>query len=379
MGVWGLGVVVAPVLGPLLGGWITDSYSWRWLFYINLPVGLLAIVMILRFISDPTYVQASKPRRIDAVGLALLALWLGTLQTVLDKGQDEDWFSAPWICWFTIVSAVSLVALLIRELRVAQPIINLRVLANRNFAVGTILATAVGVISYSPLTLLPLFLQNLLGYTAIQSGLAQSPRGIGALLAMPLVGLLTSKIDSRKLIIAGILLCGVSGFRMSNIDLEVAKSSFVLANFIQGLGLALTFVPLATTAMGHLPKGEMGNAAGLFNLMRNLGGSIGISMVTTMVARGSQSHQAYLVTHLTPLDAPFQSKLQAIQTALGQHVTPALAQAMAPGAIYSALLQQSSLLAYVDDFRWLALLCLVSIPVVFCLKRVSGKGAVSAH
>ena len=379
MGVWGLGVVVAPVLGPLLGGWITDSYSWRWLFYINLPVGLLAIVMILRFISDPDYVQASKPRRIDAIGLALLTLWLGTLQTVLDKGQDEDWFSAPWICWFTIISVVSLAALLIWELRTSDPIINLRVLTNRNFAVGTILAAIVGIISYSPLTLLPLFLQNLLGYTSFQSGIAQSPRGIGALLAMPLVGLLTSKIESRKLIIVGILLCGVAGFNMSNIDLEVARSSFVLSNFIQGLGLALTFVPLATTAMGLLPKDKIGNAAGLFNLMRNLGGSIGISLVTTMVARGAQAHQAFLVTHLTPLDAPYLSGLQTMQTTLEKHVTALQAQAMAPGTMYKALLQQSNLLAYVDDFRWLALLCLVSIPVALCLKRVSVKGAVSVH
>jgi DHA2 family multidrug resistance protein len=379
MGVWGLGVVVAPVLGPLLGGWITDSYSWRWLFYINLPVGLLALVMILRFISDPDYVQASKPRRIDAVGFTLLTLWLGTLQTVLDKGQDEDWFSAPWICWFTVISVVSLVALLIWELRSPNPIINLRVLANRNFAVGTILATVIGIISYSPLTLLPLFLQNLMGYTAIQSGIAQSPRGIGALLAMPLVGMLTSKIDSRKLIIVGILLCAVSGFRMSNINLEVARSSFALSNFIQGLGLALTFVPLATTAMGLLPKDQMGNAAGLFNLMRNLGGSIGISLVTTMVARGAQAHQAYLVTHLTPLDAPYLSGLQAMQTTLEQRVTPAQAQAMAPGAIYNALLQQSNLLAFVDDFRWLALLCLLSIPVVLFLKRVASSRNIAAH
>jgi DHA2 family multidrug resistance protein len=218
-----------------------------------------------------------------------------------------------------------------------------------------------------------------MGYTAIQSGIAQSPRGIGALLAMPLVGMLTSKIDSRKLIIVGIILCGVSGFRMSNINLEVARGSFVLSNFIQGLGLALTFVPLATTAMGLLPKDQIGNAAGLFNLMRNLGGSIGISLVTTMVARGAQAHQAYLVTHLTPLDAPYLSGLQTMQTTLGQRVSPAQAQAMAPGAIYNALLQQSNLLAFVDDFRWLALLCLLSIPVVLFLKRVASSRNIAAH
>jgi len=379
MGVWGLGVVVAPVLGPLLGGWITDSYSWRWLFYINLPVGLLALAMILRFISEPDYVQASKPRRIDAVGFGLLTLWLGTLQTVLDKGQDDDWFSAAWICWFTVISIVSLIALLIWELRTSDPIINLRVLANRNFAVGTVLAFVVGVVSYSPLTLLPLFLQNLMGYTALQSGFAQSPRGLGALLAMPLVGLLTSRIDSRKLIITGTILSGVAAFAMSNIDLEVAKSSFVLANFIQGTGLAITFVPLATTAMGLLRKEQMGNATGLFNLLRNLGGSVGISMVTTMVARGAQAHQATLVTHLTPMDPAFQSRMQEMQAALAHQVPVAQANAMAPGAIYKSLLQQSNLLAYVDDFRTLALLCFLSIAVVLLFKKVAVKGKLAVH
>lgn len=379
MSVWGLGVIVAPVLGPLLGGWITDSYSWRWLFYINLPIGLLALVMILRFISDPAYVQASKPRRIDAVGFALLTLWLGTLQTVLDKGQDDDWFSAPWICWFTVISITSLIALLIWELRTTDPIINLRVFANRNFAVGTVLAFVVGVVSYSPLTLLPLFLQNLMGYTALQSGFAQSPRGLGALLAMPVVGLLTSKIDSRKLIIAGTILSGLAAFTMSNIDLEVARRSFVVANVIQGTGLALTFVPLATTAMGLLRKDEMGNATGLFNLLRNLGGSVGISMVTTMVARGAQAHQATLVTHLTPLDPAFQSRLQAMEATLRQQVTAVQAHVMAPDAVYNSLLQQSNLLAYVDNFRWLALLCFLSIAVVLFFKKVSVRRKVSVH
>ncbi|HEY3914083.1 MAG TPA: DHA2 family efflux MFS transporter permease subunit [Verrucomicrobiae bacterium] len=379
MAVWGLGVVAAPVLGPLLGGWITDNYSWRWLFYINLPVGFLALVLIQRFIFDPDYVRNSKPGRIDAIGFGFLALWLGTMQAIFDKGQDDDWFSARWICWFTFISAASLVAFLIRELRTSHPIVNLRVFKNRNFAVGTILATLFGVISFSPLTLLPLFLQNVLGYTAVQSGLAQSPRGVGALLALPTVGFLTRKIDSRKLMIAGILLCAAASLMMSNIDLQVAQSSFALANLVQGTGLALAFVPLATTTMGLLRNDQMGNATGIFNLMRNLGGGLGISLVTTMIARGAQSHQATLVTHLTPYDSTFQSTLQGMQAALGPQVGAAQAQSMAAGSIYSSLLQQSTLLAYVDDFRWLALLSFIAIPVVLFLKRISTKAAVAVH
>jgi DHA2 family multidrug resistance protein len=379
MSVWGLGVVAAPVLGPLVGGWITDSYSWRWLFYINIPVGLVALWMIQSFIFDPHYIRNAKPGRIDAIGFGLLALWLGTMQTVLDKGQDDDWFSAIWIRWFTLISVVSLIALLVCELRIRNPIVNLRVFTNRNFAIGTILFTIFGMVSYSPLTLLPLFLQNVMGYTALQSGYAQFPRGVGALVALPVVGYLTRKIDNRKLMIAGIVLCGAAALMMGNINLEVAKSNFALANFLQGAGLALTFAPLATTAMGMLTNEQMGNAAGLFNLMRNLGGGIGISLVTTMIARGSQSHQATLVTHLTPYDPAFQSSLNNLQTGLAPQVGMVQAHFMAPGVIYSSLLKQSSLLAYVDDFRWLALLSFIAIPIVLFLKRVSRKEAVSVH
>jgi MFS transporter, DHA2 family, multidrug resistance protein len=379
MAVWGFGVVVAPVLGPLLGGWVTDHYSWRWLFYINIPVSLLALWMIQEFITDPAYLRNAKPGRIDAIGFGLLTLWLATMQTVLDKGQEDDWFGATWIRWFSFISVLSLVALVIWELRSQSPIVNLRVLKNRNFALGTVLATLFGVMIYSPLALLPLFLQNLLGYTALQSGLAQYPRGAGSLMVLPLVGFLSSHVDNRKLLFTGLLLCGVSVLMLADIDLEVAKSNFVLANMIQGMGMALTFVPLATTAMGLLRNTEMGSATGLFNLMRNLGGSIGTSMVTTMVERGAQAHQAMLVAHVTPFDPNYQAGLQTVQAELAPSVGPAQATLMAPGAIYNSLLQQSNLLAYVDDFRWLALVAFASILAVFWMKRVSTKGSVAIH
>lgn len=379
MAVWGLGIVAAPILGPLLGGWITDHYTWRWLFYLNLPIGVIALWAIQTFIFDPEYARKVKPGRIDAIGFGLLALWLGTMQVVLDKGQDEDWFSAPWICWFTFISMASLIAFLICELRVREPIVNLRVFTNRNFAVGTILATLFGIISFSPLTLLPLFLQNVMGYSAIQSGFAQSPRGIGAMLGLPLVGYLTRRIDNRKLLIVGILMCVGASLMMGRLDLQVAQSNFILANLLQGAGLALAFVPLATTTMGLLRNDQMGNATGLFNLMRNLGGGIGISLVTTMIARGAQAHQAALVTHLTPYDPAYQSSLQSMQAALAPHVGAAQAQSMAAGSLYSSLLQQSNVLAYVDDFRWLALLSFIALPVVLLFKRISTKGAISVH
>jgi DHA2 family multidrug resistance protein len=290
MAFWALGIVVAPILGPVLGGWLTDNYSWRWVFYINIPVGIASLVMTKMYIFDPPYLR-QESRRVDYWGIGMLAVGIGALQIVLDKGQEDDWFSALWIRWFSLISVISLVTFIIWELRERSPIVNLRVLTNRNFFLGFVIITLIGVLSYSPLTLLPLFQQNLLGYTALQSGLAQYPRGIGSLIVLPLVGFLSSRVDNRKIIVAGIILTAASSLMLGNLNLEVAKSNFNLANLLQGAGVATAFVPLATTAMGLLRNEQMGNAAGLFNLMRNLGGSIGISMVTTMLARGAQAHQ----------------------------------------------------------------------------------------
>jgi len=379
MSVWAFGVAVAPVLGPVVGGWITDHYSWRWLFYINIPVSAVALLMIQQYIADPAYLRNVKPGRIDAIGFGFLTLWLATMQTVLDKGQEDDWFSAQWIRWFTLISTASFIALVIWELREKLPIINLRVLKNWNFSLGVVLVTLVGVLSYSPLTLLPLFQQNLMGYTALQSGLAQYPRGIGSMLALPLVGYLCSRVDNRKIIIAGIIVCAVSSLMLGNINLQMAKSNFNLANFIQGMGMVITFVPLATTATGSLRNEEMGNATGVFNLMRNLGGSIGISMVTTMLARSGQAHQTMLVAHLTPFDSNYQAALQASQAALASTMGAAQSHLMAPGLIYNWLLQQSSLLAYVDDFRRLGFLALISIPAVLLMKKAATKRAAGIH
>src|SRR5207302_813649 len=222
MAAYSMGVIVAPILGPTLGGWITDNYSWRWVFYINLPVGVLALLMAQSFIEDPPYIRRVERGRIDYVGFGLMALWLSTLQVILDKGQEDDWFSAVWIRWFAVLSVIAMLAFVVRELLAHHPIVDLRILRDRNFAVGTLMALAVGVGLYGTTVQLPLFLQTLMNYPAMQSGLALSPRGVGAMCAAIVVGRLIGFIDSRVLIAAGFVLFGVSALLYSQMTLDIS-------------------------------------------------------------------------------------------------------------------------------------------------------------
>src|SRR6267154_1008623 len=244
MAVFGLGVVVAPIIGPTLGGWITDNYSWRWIFYINIPIGILAVFMARTFIEDPPYIKDQKPGRIDYVGFGLMALALGTLQLVLDKGQEEEWFSSSFITWVTILSVTAAVAFVIWELRSKEPIVDLRVMLNRNFAVGTSLMVVMGIVLYGTIALLPLFLQTLLGYPAVSSGMAVSPRGFGAIVSMLIVGRLIGKVPGRYLIMFGFTVLGYSTYLFSKINLEISISSIIYPSIISVFAMGFIFVPL---------------------------------------------------------------------------------------------------------------------------------------
>ena len=379
MGFYGLGVVTAPVLGPMLGGWITDNYSWRWVFYMNLPFGLLGFWLVRRFVFDPDYIRKAKPERIDGMGFGLMTLWLGTMQIVLDKGQDADWFAAVWIRWFSAVSMAAFIGFVICEFRSGHPIADLRVFKNRNFAVSTLLISVAALLIYGPMTLLPLFLQGLMGYSSLDSGLTQVSRGLGSVVVMPLVGLMINRFDIRKIIGSGFLLLGISTWMFAGLNLEFAKSQLDWPNFIQGVGLSLCMVPLLTVSMGTLRKEEMGNASGIFALARNLAGSIGITLVTTLVTRGAQSHQATLVIHLTPYDPAYQIATQSVQAALAAQVGMAQAPVMADMMVYKSLVQQSYMLGYVDDFWLLTLTCFIALPLVVLLKRVVVDATVAVH
>lgn len=372
MAAFALGVVVAPVLGPTLGGWLTDQYTWRWAFYINIPIGVLAMFLIMRFVKDPPYIQSAKPGKIDGIGLGLLAIWIGTLQIILDKGQEDDWLGATWIRWALAALLIAFVAFLIRELVVKNPVVNLRIFRDRNFTIGCILIGAFGAVIYGLVTLLPLFYQTLLNYTASAAGLAVSPRGIGAILIMPIIGFLTAKMDNRYLVAAGFAVFGWCAFWVSEFTLQISQWSLLWPIILSGAAMGLIFVPLSTTAVGTLSNEQIGNASGLYNLLRNIGGSIGISLVDTFIARRQQIHRNDLSRDIAP-NAVVNQTLQRLQSYMSLHTGPRLAKLRAYALIQHGLDQQSTLYAYMDDLRYMVMVCALCLPVVFLLKPVKAK------
>jgi DHA2 family multidrug resistance protein len=379
MGIYGLGVVVAPVLGPLLGGWLTDNYSWRWIFFINVPVGLLALSLIQRFIHDPHWIRNAQPRRLDFIGFGFMSLWLGCQEVLLDKGQEEDWFGSRFIVSMAVLAVLGLVVFVARELRAEKPFVNLRVLKSYNFTVGMALMFFAGVTLYSLTAAIPLYLQSLMGYTALQSGLAMIPRGLGALIAMPLVGRLVSRFQGRYLAAFGFLLFGVSSWVLSRLTLDISPMVLVWPLFFSGVSIAFMFVPLNAIALGSVPKEQVGNASGIFNLMRNVGGSVGISLITTLSARFAQARQTTLVAHVTPYDTSYQSAVSTASRLYAAHGDKVTAQQQTLGSLYHQVLTQANFLAYLDIFRSFVLLCFVCAIGALILKNVKVHGPVAVH
>jgi DHA2 family multidrug resistance protein len=380
MAVFALGVVVAPVLGPTLGGWLTDTYTWRWAFYINIPVGIFAIFMISRFVEDPPYIKEAHPGKLDGIGLGLLAVWLGCLQIILDKGQEDDWFGATWIRWAATILVISLMAFLVRELRHRQPLVDLKIFRHRNFTLGCVLIGLFGASIYGLITLLPLFYQELLGYTAFAAGWAVSPRGIGAICAMPVIGYLTAKMDNRWLIAFGFFLFGAASLWFGEVNLDIGQWTFLWAILISGFGSGCVFVPLSTTTMAFLKNEEIGNASGLYNLFRNIGGSIGISVVNTIVARHEQLHRTELSKSLNAARPSVRGAMQGMQQYLSAQggSSPTTALQRTYGLLNQTLTGQARLWSYVDDFRYMALACFACVPIVFTLKKAMRKGPAGA-
>jgi len=380
--VYGMAVVLAPAIGPALGGWITDNFEWRWIFFINIPVGILSLVLTNALISDPSYMRG-KPRkgfRVDYVGLGLLGVGLGALQVVLDKGERDDWFGSHFILIMTIVSVAALLVLPIWEWFHKHPIIEVHLFRDRSFAFSNLLMFMVGFALMSSTVLLPLFVQTIMGYTAEQAGLVLMPGGFAIMAAMPLVGFLLSKYDARWMLLFGLVLLSFSLFYMTRFDTLINFGTVTFARVLQALALAFLFVPINTAAYAFLPREKNNAASGLINLARNVGGSMGISVVTTMLSRRAQFHQSVLSEHVRAGNGMLHHAVQGLTAHLMAHGSSAHGAAMQARAVISGMIQrQATTLAYLDDFWLVGVFVLCMIPCVFLIKKVKPGSTMAVH
>ena len=370
MAIFGIGAMFGPIIGPALGGWITDNMTWPWIFYINIPIGVIAVIMAAYFIYDPSYLRNRPKIPVDYRGLTLLVVGLGSLQVFLDKGQREDWFDSAFIIVFSGIALISLVALVVVELREEHPIINLRLFRYRSFSSGNLLMFFFGFCLYSAIMLIPLFLQTLMGYDATLAGMVLAPGGVATLITMPFVGAALQRIDGRWIVATGFSIGATAMFIMQGFTLQAAYWDFVWPRVVLGVGLGMIFVPLTTITLAGIPKEEMGNATGMFNLLRNIGGSVGIALSATLLARFSQFYQNSLVQHATPLNPNFQERLGLLtQAAVSRGADPVSAEKTALATLYRIVQRQAGILSYNHIFWLLGLIFIVLIPLLLVLKR----------
>lgn len=374
MALFGIGIMFGPIIGPLLGGWITDNWSWHWIFFINVPIGVVSILMVVFFIVDPPYMKRLK-MKIDYRGLALLALGLGCLQIVLDKGQREDWFASGFITWLSIVSALSLVLFVINEFFAEHPIVNLKTFRNLSFSTGNIVMFFAFFNLFGSIVLLPIYLQTLMGYNATLAGMVLGPGGVATLVAMPIAGRLVTKVNPKGLLAFGIIVSAYSTYLMSRFNLLADFDTIIWPRVVLGVGMGFLFIPLTTMTMSSVRKEEMGNATGIYNLLRNLGGSFGVAFVTTMLARRAQFHQVHLSENITSFDTSLQiASSQASQVLQSRGLAPDVADQGGLGLIYERLLREASMIAFNDAFYLLSVLMILVLPLVLLMRTAKTGG-----
>lgn len=380
MAVFGMGVVFAPILGPVLGGFITDNWSWRWVFYINVPLGFLAVFMTVLTIHDPPYIRA-RTVRIDHWGLALLTVGLGCLQVVLDKGEREDWFESDFIVTLTVIAAVALTTFILVELRVAHPVVNLRVFKDSTFAAGNVIMFMGYFCLLGSIVLLPLYLQNLMGYTALWAGLVLGPGGLASLMIMPVAGMLMKRgVRPNRLLAVGLVLAAVSLTLMSRFNLQADFFSAAWPRIVQALGMGLFFVPLSAATYVNIPREQMGNATGIFNLLRNLGGSFGVAFSTTVLSQRSQWHQNMLVDRLTPFDKPFHMAVDKMLALTGGDPSSFHDRTVALAGVYRETLRHAAMMAFNDTFWLFAWFTAALVPLTFVMRGPKkSHGVVMGH
>jgi DHA2 family multidrug resistance protein len=375
---YGITAVIAPTIGPTLGGWITYNYSWRWIFYLNLPIGILAVFLTSRLVEDPPYLSQRNNAgvRLDYIGLAFLAVGIGALQVVLDKGQEDDWFGSHMILALSVVAAICLIALVIWEWVHRNPIMDLRLFKNFNFAMACLMMFTLGVVYFSSLVLVPQFLQTLLGYTAELAGLVLSASGVILLMAMPVVGALTTRVPAKYLIAFGwLLIGGAMLYSTVRLDLDISFGVATWLRVEQAAGLPLLFVPITLASYVGISAEKSNDAAGLINFMRNIGSSVGTSMVTTLIARRAQFHQVMLSSYTTGFDAVFQNRTGALsQQLLHAGTSAADAQYKGYGVIYQSMQNQAQLLSYVDAFKVLTIGAGIMFLLAFVMRKNDPRG-----
>ena len=375
MAIFGIGIMFGPIIGPLLGGWITDNWSWHWIFFINIPIGILSILMAMFIIIDPPYMKRTK-MKIDYWGLALLAIGLGCLQIVLDKGQREDWFASSFITWMSVISFVSLLLFVIIEFFAEHPIVNLRTLRNISFSTGNIIMFFAFFNLFGSIVLLPIYLQTLMGYTATLAGMVLGPGGVATLVAMPIAGRLVTKMSPKVLLSSGIVLSAYSTYLMSQFNLNADFQTVIWPRVVLGVGMGFLFIPLTTLTMSSIRKEDMGNATAIYNLLRNLGGSFGVAFVTTILARRAQFHQLHLGERLTPFDSVLREATQQLKGVLSLKGLVPFAGQGDLATIYRALLREASMLSFNDAFHLLSILMILIIPLTLLMRK--GKDTAKA-
>jgi MFS transporter, DHA2 family, multidrug resistance protein len=373
--IYGIATVVAPTIGPTLGGWITDSYDWRWIFFINVPIGIGVVALVSALIHEAAPTQKRTGQSpMDWTGFGFVALSLGCLQVVLDRGQEDDWFSSHFITVLALVSAVSFVLLIWRELKAHDPLVDVRLLGEKNFAVSFVLMLMLGFMLLGSTYLIPAFAQSLLGYRAVDAGMVLTPGGFVMIALLPLVGRSINKVDLRVLVAIGLVIGGLSLLWMTNFYLGISFNWLMLARMVQAASLAFLFIPINTMAFRDVPRAKTNNASALINLARNFGGSIGISVASTMLTRREQFHQSRLVGLMQGMNPAYPDYTRHLAAALGS--TPDSQATLA--AVYQSIVQQATLLSYLDDFKLLGLFFLALLPLLLLVRPGKGGGPAAA-
>ncbi len=377
MSLYGIAVMVFAILGPTFGGFIVDNADWQWIYLVNIPVGILSISMVHANIEELE--TRKKPVKTDFLGMLTLVLWLLSMQIVLDKGQQYNWFDCAWICWLSGFSVCALVFFIIRELESSAPLINLRLFKDRNFLIGTILSASVNMLVFSSIVLVPQFLQNMMGYTAILSGYALAPRIISCVIMMIVINPLMKLFDNRILIAIGFFFLGISILFFMNLNLSVSFIYIAIPQVLMGVGVIMTFIPVSALVLGTLPKTELTNGASLHNLCKATMTAVIASVASTLVAKHSQIHQGYLVDNLSNFNIVFQQKLANLVTIFASNASTTYATVKANSYLYKSLLTQSRLMAYVDVFSIFALISFLLIPLAFLFKIEKKRKTIKIH